>query len=128
MANITKIQAFTAMAAMPENAEYKDILEAEIVALGKRAEAAKKYKIKKNTAIEGEKEIILGLLSTEPKTVNDVLAEVEGTIDGITKNKVIARLTSLVNEGKAEKFDVKDEDKKTRKAYALPGSYAAAEA
>lgn len=119
----TNREALAAMREMEANAEYFDNLDKMIASLDAKAESAKKYKAKHDTAMAHEKEVILSEMSTEPKSIAEILEAVAPKIEGITRNKVIARLTSLIKDGAIEKADTKNEDGKPIKVYALPGSF-----
>lgn len=125
---MTNREALEAMREIEANADYVENIDKMLASLDKKAETAKRYKEKKNGAMAEEKEIVKAVITNDPKTVADVLAEVEDKIEGVTRNKVVARLTSLIKAGEVEKGDVKTEDGKVVKAYALPGSFEAAEA
>ncbi|MDD7754890.1 MAG: hypothetical protein PUJ51_10355, partial [Clostridiales bacterium] len=58
-------------------------------------------------------------ITTEFQTADDITALVEGFED-ITKAKVVARLTQLVNNNQVEQEQIKTEDGRKVMAYRLP--------
>lgn len=124
---MTNREALTAMRKIEANAEYVENIDKMLASLDKKAETAARYKAKKNGAMAEEKEIVKAVITNDPKTVADILAEVEDKIDGVTRNKVVARLSSLIKDGTVEKAETKV-DGKTVKVYALPGSFKEVEA
>lgn len=120
---MTNREALAAMREIDANAEYIENIDRMIASYDTKAAAAKRYKAKHDTNIEAEKKIVLDAVTDEPKTIADILADVSPLIEGITRNKVIARLTALYKDGAIDKADSKNEDGKTVKVYALPGTF-----
>lgn len=92
-------------------------IEAQITSIDNKAEKAKERAAAKKAEGDELREIVKSKLTTEfqdAETITNAIGDEE-----ISKSKVIARLTQLVNLGEAEKTDVKNAEGKTRKAYKL---------
>ena len=100
-----------------EQAELIDFLDAQIVAIDTKAEKAKARNAEKKANGDELRDVVQSVLTNELQTIDAIVAQIEG--EEITKAKVTARLTSLVNNGIAEKADVKDEEGRKLKAYKL---------
>ena len=100
-----------------EQAELIDFLDAQIVAIDTKAEKAKARNAEKKANGDELRDVVQTILTDEFQTIDAIVAQIEG--EEITKAKVTARLTSLVNNGIAEKADVKDEEGRKLKAYKL---------
>ena len=94
--------------------EYKDEILAfvadETAALDRKNEKAKERASAKRAEGDALRGTLEGLLTDEPKTVNDILAELD--VDGITPAKVVSRMTQLVKAEKAAKVTVKEDGRK----------------
>ncbi len=101
--------------------EYKGeliyFIESQIASIDNKAVKAKERAAAKKVAGDELRETVKSVLTNEFQTADEITAKVD--VEDISKNKVIARLTQLVNLGEVEKTDVKDESGKTRKAYKL---------
>ena len=67
--------------------------------------------------------VIVSLLTTEPQTAEQILAQIEDESGELTKQKIVARMRNLIESNQASKCDVKveiDGKTATRKAYTLP--------
>lgn len=96
--------------------KYLASAEAKKVKAAERAAA-------KRAAGDELQALIASLLTTEPQTAEQLLAQIEDESGELTKQKVVARMTNLVKFGQASKCDVKvevDGKATTRKAYTLP--------
>ena len=100
-----------------EQAELVDFLDSQINAIDAKAEKAKARNAEKKANGDELRDVVQTILTDEFQTIDAIVAQVEG--EEITKAKVTARLTSLVNNGIAEKADVKDEEGRKLKAYKL---------
>lgn len=117
MEKMTKKDYFNAIREFVANKpELVEFVDAQLAQLETRAVKAKEYKAKKAAEGDALKDLVLTLLTNEYQVANDLVAQIDN--EEVTKAKVIARLTKLVNEGLAVKTDVKTE-KATAKAYKL---------
>ena len=92
-------------------------LESQIESIDKKALKAKERAVAKKEAGDELREIVKSVLTNDFQTAEEITAKIN--VEDISKAKVIARLTQLVNLGEVEKTDIKDESGKTRKAYKL---------
>ena len=103
------------------DSEYKGeliyFIESQIASIDNKAVKAKERAAVKKAAGDELRETVKSVLTNEFQTADEITAKID--VEDISKNKVIARLTQLVNLGEVEKTDVKDESGKTRKAYKL---------
>lgn len=114
-------EAFSAKV-IPENAdELAAFCAAEIESLEKKAVKAKEYAAKKRAEADTLTDAVADALTGQFTVVDDILAEL--LADGVdtTKQKVVYRLSKLVESGAAEKTQVTipaSEGKKSRKVTA----------
>lgn len=92
-------------------------IESQIASIETKAAKAKERAAAKKAEGDALREAVKSVLTNEFQDAETITALVNG--EDVTKNKVIARLTQLVNLGEVEKTDVKNESGKTRKAYKL---------
>lgn len=92
-------------------------IESQIASIETKAAKAKERAAAKKAMGDELRDTVKSVLTNEFQTADEITAKVD--VEDISKNKVIARLTQLVNLGEVEKTDVKDESGKTRKAYKL---------
>ena len=113
---MTKREAYEVISSVFSGIDHEskeDVLnlcEKEIAALDHKNEMAKKRAAEKRAQGDALRATIEGLLSDEPKTVNDILAELND--DSITPAKVVSRMTQLVKAEKANKETVKADGRK----------------
>ena len=100
-----------------EKGELLEFLDKQIALIDSKAEKAKARNAEKKANGDELREVVQSVLTDEFQTIDAIVAQIEG--EEITKAKVTARLTSLVNNGIAEKADVKDEEGRKLKAYKL---------
>lgn len=100
-----------------ETSALVDFVRNQIDTLDKRAEKAKERAAEKKVEGDELRETVKSVLTNDFQTVETIVTALDN--EEITKAKVIARLTQLVNLGEVEKTDIKDESGKTRKAYKL---------
>ena len=102
-------------------AEGKDALiefiDRQVEILENKAAKSKERAAEKRAAGDELRGTIKSVLTSEYKTADEITALVDD--EEVSKAKVIARLTQLVNLGEVEKTDVKTEDNRTIKAYRL---------
>ena len=89
----------------------------EIAAQGVKAEKAKAKRAAKRAEGDELRAAVASVLTDKPMIAEEVLAKMP-EIGGLTKAKVVARLTQLVKAGEAVKSEVTVDGKK-RMAYAL---------
>ena len=82
----------------------------ELTALDKKNEAARKRSAARKADGDELRGTIESLLTDEPKTVNDILAELDN--ETLTPAKVVARMTQLVKADKATKEVIKIDGRK----------------
>ena len=104
------------MAAMATDVEVVEFCEKEIAALDKKAAKAKEAAAKKREEADELLEVVKSILTHDFQTLGDIAAQIEG--EDVTKAKVTARLTALVNAGIAKKEPVKVGSRKVM-AYSL---------
>ncbi len=92
-------------------------IESQIASIETKAAKAKERAAAKKAEGDALREAVKSVLTNEFQDAETITALVDG--EDVTKNKVIARLTQLVNLGEVEKTDIKNESGKTRKAYKL---------
>lgn len=92
-------------------------LDAQVAKLDKRNEYAKTKRAEKAEEPDELLDAIAAVLTTEPKTIDEILAEVE--FEDVTKNKVSSRINKIPGIVKTEiKVEV-DGKKLRRAAYAI---------
>jgi hypothetical protein len=100
-----------------EKGELLEFLDKQIALIDSKAEKAKARNAEKKANGDELREVVQSVLTEDFQTIDSIVAQIEG--EEITKAKVTARLTSLVNNGIAEKTDVKDDEGRKLKAYKL---------
>lgn len=120
---MTKVDYFHQLAEIVENAEVEnkeDILkfiEGSIETLENRKRAAQERAEKKKTEPDELSDAIKAVLTNELQTADAIAAQIEG--EDVTKQKIVSRLTKMVNAGTVRKDTVKTEDKRKVMGYAL---------
>ena len=99
-----------------EKAELVEFIDKQVEMLAAKAEKAKERAEKKRTESDELRATVHGILTGEFQTTDAIVAKI-GVAD-ITKAKVTARLTQLINAGIAEKKQIKDGSRKVM-AYKL---------
>lgn len=87
-----------------------EMIEKEKAALDRKNAKAKERAAEKRAEGDALRNVIEGMLTDEPMTVNDIIAEIND--DTLTPAKVVARMTQLVKAEKAVKETVKIEGRK----------------
>ena len=101
---MTKKEYFEAIIEMATGAEREDIVvfaKEQIKQLDKKAAKAKEKAAEKKAEVDEIYVAVQGILTEENQTIDEITAQVQ--IEDITRQKVINRLTKLVNAGIAEK-------------------------
>ena len=120
---MTKIDCFEQLAGIVEASDVEnkeDILkfiQSSIETLENRKRAAQERAEKKKNEPDELADAIKAVLSEELQTADDIAAQIEG--EDVTKQKVVARLTKMVNAGIVRKDSVKTDDKRKVMGYAL---------
>jgi hypothetical protein len=106
-----------------------EFVQSEQAALARKATKAKEKAAEKKTEIDDLGNAVLGVLTIDPRTRDEVFALVADFADDVSVAKVGARLTKLVEAGSVVKSEVKavtaSGKKTTRMAYALSADYIA---
>lgn len=92
-------------------ADIVEYAEKTIAQLDTKAEKTKENQAKKR-AEDPLKAAIVDVLTAEPQTLDQIMAQVGG--EDTTKAKVVARLTALVKTGVADKAETKIEGRKSK--------------
>lgn len=120
---MTKIDCFEQLAGIVEASDVEnkeDILkfiQGSIETLENRKRAAQERAEKKKNEPDELADAVKAVLSGELQTADDIAAQIEG--EDVTKQKVVARLTKMVNAGTVRKDSVKTDDKRKVMGYAL---------
>ena len=120
---MTKIECFEQLAGIVEASDVEnkeDILkfiQGSIETLENRKRAAQERAEKKKNEPDELADAVKAVLSGELQTADDIAAQIEG--EDVTKQKVVARLTKMVNAGIVRKDSVKTDDKRKVMGYAL---------
>ena len=120
---MTKIDCFEQLAGIVEASDVEnkeDILkfiQGSIETLENRKRAAQERAEKKKNEPDELAEAVKAVLSEELQTADDIAAQIEG--EDVTKQKVVARLTKMVNAGIVRKDSIKTDDKRKVMGYAL---------
>ena len=129
MEKMTKKVAFTELINMVEasNREDKDelitILQKQVASLDARSKRAAEKAIEKAAKADEMRKAIQGILSETPKTADQLVGELaEIGFEEVTRAKVTSRMKALIDNGVAQKGQIKIEDRKVM-AYALPGAF-----
>ena len=120
---MTKVDYLEQLAGIVEASDVEnkeDILkfiQGSIETLENRKRAAQERAEKKKNERDELAEAVKAVLSEELQTADDIAAQIEG--EDVTKQKVVARLTKMVNAGIVRKDSVKTDDKRKVMGYAL---------
>lgn len=121
---ITKRENFEAILELvKDNEELTAFVNHEIELIDKRTAKHKEYRTKKAAEGDALMEAVFETLGDEFVTVDAITEAINATegYEDITKGKVVARLTKLVNAERAERGDIKIE-KRTVKGYRVAGA------
>ena len=120
---MSKIDCFEQLAGIVEASDVEnkeDILkfiQSSIETLENRKRAAQERAEKKKNEPDELADAVKAVLSEELQTADDIAAQIEG--EDVTKQKVVARLTKMVNAGIVRKDSIKTDDKRKVMGYAL---------
>ena len=96
--------------------DVQEFLEKQVAQIDAKAAKAKERADEKKAEGDALRAEVAAHITTEFQTADDITALVEGFED-ITKAKVVARLTQLVNAGDVVKEQIKTEDGRKIMAY-----------
>ena len=97
--------------------ELEAFINRQIEIIDNKAEKAKERAAEKKAEGDELRAAIKSVLTEDYQSADDILAQLEG--EDLSKAKIIARLTQLVNNGDAEKAQAKAEDGKKFMTYRL---------
>lgn len=97
--------------------ELEAFVDRQIEIIDNKAEKAKERAAEKKAEGDELRAAIKSVLTEDYQSADDILAQLEG--EDLSKAKIIARLTQLVNNGDAEKAQAKAEDGKKFMTYRL---------
>lgn len=97
--------------------ELEAFIDRQVEIIDNKAEKAKKRAAEKKAEGDELRAAIKSVLTEDYQSADDILAQLEG--EDLSKAKIIARLTQLVNNGDAEKAQAKAEDGKKFMTYRL---------
>ena len=97
--------------------ELINFINKQISLIEAKSEKAKARNAEKKANGDELRNVVQSILTEDFQTIDAIVAQIEG--EEVTKAKVAARLTTLVNSGIAEKTDVKDDEGRKLKAYKL---------
>jgi len=106
-----------------DDAVIVEYCEKEIASLDAKAVKAKERALAKRAAGDELQAVIASLLTNEPQTAEQLLAQIEDESGELTKQKIVAKMRNLVDTNQASKCDIKievDGKNVSRKAYTLP--------
>lgn len=106
--------------AMADNAEVVEFCDKEIAALDRKAEKAKERAAAKRAESDTLVEVVADALNGDEFEPMAVIVERVNAVEGfeeVTGSKLVSRMTTLINEGRAEKakISVVGEDGKAKK-------------
>lgn len=120
---ITKRDNYEALKEIVEKSNVKnaemlvEFINKQIEMIDNKSAKAKEKAAEKRAEGDELRAVIKSVLTNEYQTVDAITAQIEG--EDITKAKVVARLTQLVNNGEAVKEQGKSEDNKKVMMYKL---------
>lgn len=97
--------------------ELEAFIDRQVEIIDNKAEKAKERAAEKKAEGDELRAAIKSVLTEDYQSADDILAQLEG--EDLSKAKIIARLTQLVNNGDAEKAQAKTEDRKKFMTYRL---------
>ena len=97
--------------------ELEAFIDKQVEIIDNKAEKAKERAAEKKAEGDELRAAIKSVLTEDYQSADDILAQLEG--EDLSKAKIIARLTQLVNNGDAEKAQAKAEDGKKFMTYRL---------
>ena len=97
--------------------ELEAFIDRQVEIIDNKAEKAKERAAEKKAEGDELRAAIKSVLTEDYQSADDILAQLEG--EDLSKAKIIARLTQLVNNGDAEKVQAKAEDGKKFMTYRL---------
>ena len=119
---MTKAMWFEEIKGVVEASDYDrkdeaiEFIDKQLESIATKAEKAKEKAAKAKAEGDELRAIVEGILTADAQPIDDIVAQIEG--EDVTKAKVTARLTALVNAGIAKKEPVKVGSRKVM-AYSL---------
>ena len=86
------------------NPELVDLCDTEIAAIAAKAEKAKIRAAEKRADGDELRAAVEAVLTTEPQTAEQILAQIEG--EDLTKAKIVSRIAQLVDMDRASKTHI----------------------
>ena len=120
---VTKKENYEMLLQVVENSECEmkeeliDFITGQINSLDARAAIAKEKAAEKRAEGDELRAAVKAVLTEELQTAEEILAQFED--EELTKAKIVARLTQLINNGEAVKEEVKTEEGKKVMSYKL---------
>ena len=120
---VTKKENYEMLLQVVENSECEmkeeliDFITGQINSLDARAAKAKEKAAEKRAEGDELRAAVKSVLTEELQTAEEILAQFED--EELTKAKIVARLTQLINNGEAVKEEVKTEEGKKVMSYKL---------
>ena len=99
--------------------DWVKFLYGRVDLLARQAAKAKERKSKKNKPEDAMLAAVAGCIGEKLKTSDEIVAELEGEFPEISRNKVVARLKTLIEQGTVGKISVNVGGGKRKVAYAL---------
>ena len=115
--NYAVLREIVAAADVENKDELLAFIDNQMQLLDNKAAKAKENADKKKADGDALREVVYKVLSDELQTIDAITARIEG--EDVTKGKVTARLTQLINTGLIVKDIVKTEDGRKVTAYKL---------
>lgn len=98
--------------------ELVAFIDHQVHLLTDKAEKAKAREAKKRAAGDELKAVVASLVTDEPQSADEITAKIEG--EDVTRAKVIARLTQLVNDGVVAKEQRREEKRRFMVYFTAP--------
>ena len=120
---VTKKENYEMLMEIVENsnsemkAELVDFIAKQIESIDAKAAKAKEKAAEKRAEGDELRAAVKSVLTEELQTAEEILAQFED--EELTKAKIVARLTQLINNGEAVKEEVKTEEGKKVMSYKL---------
>ena len=107
---LEEIKGIVAASQYEAKEDALEFIEKQLETLAARAEKAQERAAKKREAGDELRAVVESILTEAPQTIDEIVLQIEG--EDVTKAKVTARLTALVNAGVAKKEITKVDSRK----------------